>query len=709
MKFLRKRILLILLTSIFASVAANAGMMGFPTIDDYQERAHQYGVELVVPDFPTSIEEIESTTAEILAEINTLGDSIAMLEVNELTFENTFQAMDVGTALIYNRVLPINIVMNTSQDAEMRKFASDTMRKFRAANIEFNYREDVYHSLKAFADSNPELSDIDQRLVDEVMAEYRRLGYELAIEERARVEAMQKELSSLRYDFRENIREAKYELHFTKEALDGVPESFLNSIVDEEGMYVVRPNVTNHISQTLKFAKNADTREKIYLARTSRAKEVNIPILQEMVTKRNQIGTALGYKTWADYRTENRMAGSGQRAQDFLEDLVIKLEPKFQQEMADLLAAKKEETGLEAIEIQPWDIAYYQEQLNQKQFQLDTEKLRQFFPYEKCIDGMFTIFETVFDIEIEEIENPTIWDPNVALYAVSDATTEKPLGLFYVDPFPREGKYNHFAKFTIIPGLELPDGTYQRSTVALICNFAPPEEGKPSLLTFSQVKTLFHEFGHAMHSILSEVKYSRFSGTSVPRDFVETPSQILEYWLGEKDVLDLFAAHWQEQSEKLPAEWVESIKQADIANAGYRYRRQLTYGLIDMAMHHCEDVSDIVDDLVGLSNEIAARTTIAFPEGTAFIAAFGHLSNYDAGYYGYAWADVIAADMAAQFQATEDGFMDRETGFKLRKTIFETGNSKDVNLSLRDFLGRDPEMDAFIRALGIESIEASDT
>jgi thimet oligopeptidase len=702
MRSLFTRITIASVSGLFLLSTSFAGMMGFPTIENFEDRAEQYGVRLTIPDFPGTAEEIQAAAEIILNELKTSGDNISALTADQLTFENTFRAYDLALHSVYNKVQPIYLVKNTSPDTDLRNAASETMKRFEEAEIEFNYREDIYLKLKAFADSDPILPPEDQRLMDDILMEFRRLGYDLALEERQKAEALKKRLTDISSDFIDNIRESKQSLFFSAEELKGLPASFLASVETPEGTFEIKSNVTNHVSNIYKFAESETTRQKVYIARMSRTMESNIDLLKEMVTLRSQLAKTLGYQTWADYRIETRMAKDGDTAVHFLNDLVERMEPKFQSEVSELLSLKKEDTQNPEAILNCWDVSYYQEKQNQILYELDAEKLKDFFPYEKCVRGLFQVYETIFGIEITEIENPTLWDPNVSLYVVTDVESEKPLGLFYIDPFPREGKYNHFAKFDVINGALLADGTYQRATVALVCNFPTPEENQPSLLSFSQVESLFHEFGHAMHSILSESKYNRFSGTSVPRDFVETPAQVMEYWLREAEILNLFAANWQDQSIELPLSWIEKINQAQKAHAGIAYRKQMALALIDMTLHHQTDIDETAQNLVEITNDIAAKVAFPFPEGTAFVAAFGHLDGYDAGYYGYAWADVIAADFAQQFRDAPEGFLDKEVGMRLRKEVFEKGNSRDINESVRRFLGREPEMDAFVESIGLK-------
>jgi Zn-dependent oligopeptidase len=313
---------------------------------------------------------------------------------------------------------------------------------------------------------------------------------------------------------------------------------------------------------------------------------------------------------------------------------------------------------------------------------------------------MFNVYQHIFGLKFERIEPPYKWVDDLQLFAVTDSVTGEPMGLFYLDMFPREGKYNHFAQFGIIEGKRLADGRYQRPTVALICNFPPPSADKPSLLEHDDVETLFHEFGHAMHSILTQAKYSRFSGTSVPGDFVEAPSQMLENWVWDKKVLDSFAADYRDPSKKIPPELIVKMKEAKRGTAATFYRRQLSFGMLDMALH-----TDVKDgggqDCVKLSNTILSDVFLPVIPDTAFVAYFGHLMGYDAGYYGYAWADAIAADMATVFEYSPGGYLDAATGKRLRDEIYAPGDSRDVAESVEKFLGRKQSIEPFLKKIGV--------
>jgi thimet oligopeptidase len=437
-------------------------------------------------------------------------------------------------------------------------------------------------------------------------------------------------------------------------------------------------------------------------ARDNLAKENNLPLLQQILVVRDDIALKLGYQSWADFAIEVKMAKTAARATDFLDRLETGLQPKFDAEIAQFRALKARDTGDPNAPFHLWDWRYYVNELKKEKYTVNEDALKVYFPYQRCLDGMFAIYQRIFGLKFQRLTPPYKWVDDLQFYAVSDAATDEPMGLFYLDMFPREGKYNHFANFGLIDGKLLEDGSYQRPVVSLICNFPKPQTNRPSLLSHQDVVTLFHEFGHAMHAILTRAKYARFSGTSVPGDFVEAPSQMLENWAWDDKVLDSFAADYRDPSKKIPKEILRQLKASKLAVEGSFYRRQLVFGLADLALHtriHADNAARAEP----LADQIAADTFFPEPPDTAWLAYFGHLVGYDAGYYGYAWADAIAADMATVFEKAPDGFFDREAGRRLREEIYAKGNSRDVEISIEKFLGRPQSIEPFLKKIGVNS------
>src|SRR5215471_9173919 len=348
-----------------------------------------------------------------------------------------------------------------------------------------------------------------------------------------------------------------------------------------------------------------------------------------MIQLRSDIARILGYASWADYQTEIRMAKNGAIALAFLEKLKTGLEPKFHAELDEFKQIKAASKGSSTPDINIWDWWYCAEKLRQEKYRIDAEALRVYFPYEKVLQGMFNVYERVFGIRIQEVAPPSKYSEDLRLYAVIDRNSDAPLGMFYMDMFPRAGKYNHFANFPIIDGKRLENGKYQRPTTSLICNFSPPTKDGPSLMTHSDVTTIFHEFGHAMHAILTQAKYARFAGTNVPQDFVEAPSQMLEYFTWDKKVLDGFAADYRDSTKKIPEEVLSKLKAADLATKAFYYRRQLAFATVDLRLH-----SGLTDDQLNQLNDfcngVIGEVFLPPDPSTAMVASFGHImGDYD--------------------------------------------------------------------------------
>jgi thimet oligopeptidase len=676
---------------------------GLRTVADFQALAVPYKSEIRAPSFETTPDQIRADATAAMAAGDAAIDRIARQDPASATFESTFGALDEAASentLVASRIF---FIQQTSTSKEMRDTANEAAKKLQEWNIGLGYREDLYAALKSFADTKPQLSGEDQRLFDFTLRDYRRKGFELPQAARKEVEALFKEESPLETDFSSNVVNTRVALVFTRAELAGVPDSVLSSpgVKTGDDAYTILVSVTPQRMMVEQNCSVAETRRKVSVAELHLAEDVNVPLLNRIVALRAQIATKLGYASWDDYQIEVKMAKDGGTATRFVEDLIHGTKPKFDSEIAEMRALKVAETHDPAAQIDFTDWRYYQNQLVKQKYTIDAEALRVYFPFEHVLRGMFAIYQSIFGLKFEQLQAPYVWAEGVTMWGVTDAKSGEPMGLFYLDMFPREGKYNHFAEFPIQPGRLMPDGTYLRPTVALVCNFPPPSNGAPSLLNHQEVTTLFHEFGHCMHAILTRAHRGRFSGTSVPGDFVEAPSQMLENWTYDKAVLDTFAADYRDPSKKVPAEVLGRLQEVRLATMGVFYRRQLSFALLDLKLHGPRPAGAPVDSQAE-SNRILGEVFFPVPEDSAFVAYFGHLMGYDAGYYGYAWADSIAADMATVFKAAPGGFLDPGIGMRMRQEIYSQGDSRDVSISIEDFLGRPRSNGPFLRRLGIQ-------
>src|SRR5437868_7773260 len=514
--------------ALLASGIVDLRSENLKTLDDFRAAAAKTNAVLTIPDWEQTPEAVDAMMKDAIAIANKALDQIGAQDLSKVTFKSTVVALDDLTYHVGNPANKAVIIKESNANEKMRAAAENAVKQFQDWAVGIDYREDVYKARKAFADTKPNLSGEDKKLFDETMRDYRRAGLALPPQKRKEVEDLRKQLAKLGTDFDTNIVNAKVPVTFTKTELDGVPESFFASpgVKTGDDSYTVLPNVTWQYVAVEENAKSEATRKKLYVIHDSLAKDTNRTVLNQMIELRNKIALRLGYKSWDDFQTEVKMAKTGAGAKKYIDDLVSGIQPKFAAEVAELQKMKAADSKDPNAKIGVWDWRYYGNQLVKQKYAVDKEALRDFFPFQKVLEGMFNIYQSIFGLKFEKIAAPYKWIDDLQFYMVTDAATGEPLGMFYLDMFPREGKFNHFAEFGIISGKQLSDGKYQRPVAALLCNFPPPSADKPSLMTHSDVETLFHEFGHCLHEITTRAKYGRFAGTHVPGDFVEAPSQM---------------------------------------------------------------------------------------------------------------------------------------------------------------------------------------
>lgn len=699
---LRKPMKTIFVSLLGLTVALSLRAEELKTVDSFRDAAAKAKAVLTLPDWEQTPEAIQTSMKNAIATANSALDKIGSQDLGKVSFGSTVAALD---ELGYQARIAANkatVIKETNTSAAMRAAAEEAVKMFQDWAVGIDYREDVYKAIKAFEKTQPKLTGEEAKLLKDTLRDYRRAGLDLPPEKRKEVEQLRKDLAKLGTTFDSNIVEVQTPVVFTKAELDGLPESFLGSpgVKTGDDAFTVKANVTWQYAAVMENAKNADVRKRLYVIHDTMAKDKNVEVLNQLLALRNKIALRLGYKSWADYQTEVKMAKSAAGAEKYINDLISGTQPKFDAEIEELRKLKAAETKDAGAKILRWDVGYYNNQLKKQKYAVDTEAIRAYFPFQKTLEGMFDIYQGIFGLKFEKIAAPQKWVDDLQLYAVTDATSGEPLGMFYLDMFPREGKYNHFAEFEIIGGRQLADGKYQRPTVALLCNFPPPSQSGPSLLLHSDVETLFHEFGHALHTIVTRAKFAPFSGTNVPGDFVESPSQMLQNWVWDKKVLDTFAADYRDPAKKIPAETIAKLAEAKLATVGTYYRRQFSLASADLTLHAPHPEGQPYD-CVAMSNAVLSKVYLQVLPETTFVSYFGHLNGYDAGYYGYAWADAIAADMSTVFESAKEGYLDKQAGMRLRRDIYEPGDSRDVTESIEKFLGRKQSVQPFLKKIGI--------
>jgi peptidyl-dipeptidase Dcp len=543
------------------------------------------------------------------------------------------------------------------------------------------------------------------RLLEKTWKGFVRNGARLPAEKQVRLRGIDQELSRLSPQFSQNLLKATngYQLHLVHEdQLAGLPESVREAAAREARKRSLDGWVfTLHAPSMVPFLTYSDCRdlrEQVWRAFNSRAyrdEHDNQAVLRDIVRLRHERAELLGYGGHADYVLEERMAERPQAVEEFLERLWRVSRPAAEHEVKRLQEFAAEECdGPERL--MPWDFAYYSEKLKKKLYDFDEEALRDYFRLEAVIDGLFAVAGRLFGLEFQERGDLAVYHEEVRVFDVRRAGGH--VGLLYIDLFPRETKQGGAWQSTF-RDQGLWRGEVHRPHAAIVCNFTPSAPDAPSLLRLEEVTTLFHEFGHALHSLLSECRYQSTGGTSVYWDFVELPSQIMENWVVEKQALDLFARHY-ETGEPIPADLVEKVKQVRVFQAGWASLRQLAFGFLDMAWHRRDPGA--VEDLAAFEDEVLARTQILpKPEGVCSSTAFAHIfaGGYASGYYSYKWAEVLEADAFERFK--EEGIFNPETAESFRAHVLSRGNSAHPMELYVAFRGRRPDPDALLRRDGL--------
>ncbi|MBC9795565.1 M3 family metallopeptidase [Sinomicrobium weinanense] len=639
----------------------------------------------------------------------------AKKEIDQITsnpeppgFENTIAAMDYSGEYL-DRITSMFFNLNSAEtNDEIQKLAqkvSPLLAEFGndiRLNTELFKRVEAVYRQKDTLHLTPE----QQTLLDKRYKTFARNGAALPEEKKKRLREIDKELSSLSLKFGENVlaETNRFELHLTDEKdISGLPPGAVEAARNlaesksKDGWIFTLdyPSLVPFMT----YADNRELRKKMSLASGSKGFHNDNLDNQDIVLKiarlRFERANLLGYKTHAHYVLEERMAETPQKVTGFLNELLEKAKPAAQREFEQLQEFAREEDGID--QLQKWDGAYYTEKLKQKRFNLDDEKLKPYFKLENVIDGVFTVAHKLYGLNFEEVHDIDKYHEDVKTYKVTDDKGQF-TALFYGDFFPRPGKRNG-AWMTSYKPQRIENGVNERPHISIVCNFTKPTKTKPSLLTFNEVTTLFHEFGHALHGMLANTTYPTLSGTSVYWDFVELPSQVLENWCYEKEALQLFAKHY-ETGEDLPMEYIKKIKDSSNFMEGMQTLRQLSFGLLDMNWHGIDPTS--VTDVKEHETQAFAFTDLypKTPE-TCMSTAFSHIfqGGYSSGYYSYKWAEVLDADAFELFK--EKGIFNKEVADRFKDNVLSKGGTENPMVLYKRFRGQEPKPDALLRRAGL--------
>ena len=626
----------------------------------------------------------------------------------EPTFENTIEALEF-TGQHLERIASLFFNLNSAETNDtIQKIAQEVSPLLSEFNNDITLNEKLFRRVKNVFENKDKypLTAEQYTLLDKKYKNFSRNGANLNEEEKKRLREIDAALATLKLKFGENLLKEtnKYEMHLTNEDdLDGLPESAKDAaaqLAKNKGKkgWLITLDYPSYIP-FMKYARNRELRKELSMAFGSKGfhndELDNQANVLQIANLRHERANLLGYKSHANFILEERMAETPEKVYEFLKELLIKAKPAAKQEFKELSEFAKALDGIE--QLQSWDGSFYSEKLKQKRFNLDDEKLKPYFKLENVIQGVFMITERLYGLSFEEVFDVDKYHPEVKTYKIYDSDN-KFVSLFYADFHPREGKRAGAWMTSFKPQFIL-NNKNERPQISIVCNFTKPTENKPSLLTFNEVTTLFHEFGHALHGILANTIYPSLSGTSVYWDFVELPSQILENWCYEKEALEVFARHY-ETEEPIPMSFVESIKKSATFQEGMATMRQLSFGFLDMSWH-ASDPSGISD--VKQHEVKAFEDTLLYPINpeTCMSVSFAHIfqGGYSAGYYSYKWAEVLDADAFDYFK--EKGLFNREVAEKFRADILSKGGTEKPMVLYKRFRGREPEIEALLERAGL--------
>lgn len=637
------------------------------------------------------------------------------------TFENTIAALDEAGGRLNDAAGIFYNLMEADTNDQMQDIAEKVSPMMTEYSMYVSLNEPLFARVKAVHESAEGLEPDQARLLEKTWKSFVRSGANLGAEDKETYSKLSEQLSLLTLQYGKNVLAATnaFTLNLTEEAdLEGLPD-FVREAAMETAKSKEMEGWAFDLSAPsygafMKYSTRRDLRQKMWMAYNTRATEgenSNIELCRQIAESRLKIANILGYETYADYALEERMAKNPQTVNEFIQKLLEPSLPAAKAEVKELYEYARA-NGFEDSEIQPWDFGFWSEKLKDARYSINDEQLKPYFRLESCIDAAFGLAGKLYGLTFEERKDIPVYHPDVKVYDVKDADGVHK-ALFYADFFPRASKRGG-AWMTEFRGQSIVNGVEKRPFISLVTNFTKPTAGKPALLTHDELTTLLHEFGHSLHGILAEGRYSSLTGTNVSRDFVELPSQIMENWAFEPEFLDTFARHF-ETGEALPDTLINKIVEAKNYNAAYAQVRQLQFGILDMAWHtlkggsesgHFDRLSDLktMQELGTIAFEKAAlKSSNVIPSipQACISTSFSHIfsGGYSAGYYSYKWSEVLEADAFSLFK--EKGIFSTEVSHSFRDNILSKGCSEDEDVLYRRFRGHDPEPEALLEKLGI--------
>ena len=672
------------LTLIFI-LALAAGVNGMESMFRNGVLHFDYKAEDLAPAEAVARQQLEKDLADLVA----IPDAQRTFDNTVLGYERAFEKY--GDALGMSGFLSY-----VSTDKNFRDAALALQMQMSQYMVDVATRRDVYRAIKAYADTKPQLEPDQALLLKDMMIGFKNSGMELSDEDLETFKKLNREKTQYIIQFDKNVQEYKDYLDVDETQLQGLGNDYISKLQKTpQGKYRVTLDYPDYVPFMLN-SESDEARKELEFKYNRRGGEENVALLEKTLTLRRQIAQLLGYKNHAQLKLENRMAKNPETVEKFLKDLQKRLQPMAKAEDKNLIAYKNEKKGTKSRTLYPYESGYWGNKYKKENLDVDPELIKEYFPSDVVIEGMLELFGNLFGIAFEPADIP-VWHPDVKAFKIVNKDDGALVAYFYMDLYPREGKYKHAACFDLVEGKEKEDGTYQTPFVAIVANMNKPSADTPSLLKHGEVSTLFHEFGHVLHNALTKARYSSQSGTSVSWDFVETPSQMLERWAWNPQVLKKISKHYQ-TAQPLPDEMIEKMIAAKNFGAAGSYLRQDFFAQYDMTLHTKNKTPDTTKTYFSMTKKIRG---LPLTKGTYPQAAFGHImGGYDAGYYGYLWSEVIAEDFFSEFE--KNGVFNPQTGLKFRREILEKGGTVEEEQMVQNFLGRQEDITPFLKSIGLE-------
>ncbi|MGD0328204.1 MAG: M3 family metallopeptidase [Minisyncoccia bacterium] len=616
---------------------------------------------------------------------------IRSIPASERTFENTVYALESSDDQMSDETNRIGLLKEVSPDPNVRIAAGKVLESMQKQLVEIEFDPRMYRALKEYAKKKEKLHGPEKLLLEDMMKGYARMGFDLPKTKFAKLKANIKTLGRLSLEFNRNLNEYKGHILVTEAELDGLPQSYKVNLAKTGEKYKVTlayPDVFPYMAG----AHDEERRKELLEKFVRRGGLKNVEILKKMFRLRAENARLLGYKTHADFQTELRMAKSAKNVWRLVKDLQKRTKKQAARDLVMLKADKRRRTGNSKAILGAHDVSYLFKQIRKEKFDIDSDVVKEYFPFERVKQATLDAYQKLLGVVFKRRFDVKFWHPDVQLYDVYDASGEY-LSSFILDLYPREGKYGHAAVVEVTFGRH-EGNSYRAPLAAMMANFPKPSAANPSLMSHGEVETFFHEFGHIMHFTLTKARYKAQSGFNVAMDFVEAPSQMLENWVWDAEMLTRFSHHYK-TGDPMPKDLIKRMIDARLFGEAWSVRSQLILTSLDLIVH-TKNVKDPVALYAKLDKNLMG---IAPPKRQLWIAGFGHIAGgYDAGYYSYLWSKVYAQDMFTRFE--KEGVRNPKTGRDYRRWILEKGSSmKEINL-VRGFLGRKPNNKAFIKSIG---------